>query len=501
MKWFKSFFLVLSFISSALFGQTGIFTASTDIGSVKIPGKTIYDAENDQFTISASGANIWGTSDEFHFAWMKLSGDFILYTRLEFPEAGGNAHRKAGIMFRESLDPSSPYADVVLHGDGLTSLQYRPLMGAETSEIKSIQQHFTILQLRRQGTTIVASAAHDEEPLQEIGRIDMGEKGKDFYAGIFVCSHDPERTEKAVFSNVRLTIPAPEGFVPYRDFIGSRLEIMDVRTGRRKVIYESEVPFEAPNWTKDGKFLIFNQKGLLMKVPVEGGNPVELNTGSARFNNNDHGISFDGKWLAISNMPPEKDGRSHVYVLPVSGGEPKLVTENGPSYWHGWAPDGKSVVFVGERNGEFDIYSIPVSGGKETRLTTARGLDDGPEYTPDGKYIWFNSNRTGTMELYRMKPDGSAQEQMTFDEWNDWFPHVSPDGKWIVWVSFPVTVPSGDHPYYKDVMIRMMPANGGAPRVLTHLYGGQGTMNVPSWSPDSRFIAFVSNSIFNAKER
>jgi len=212
-------------------------------------------------------------------------------------------------------------------------------------------------------------------------------------------------------------------------------------------------------------------------------------------NNNDHVLSFDGSMLAISNHSKE-DFHSRVHVVPVQGGTPKLVTPKGPSYLHGWSPDGRFLVYCAERDGEYDIYRIPVEGGQETQLTTAPGLNDGPEYTPDGKYIYFNSVRSGRMQIWRMQPDGGGQEQMTGDGFNDWFPHISPDGKRAVFISYLLEeVAPGDHPPAKRVYIRMMPLEGGRPKVLAYLYGGQGSLNVPSWSPDGRQLAFVSNTV------
>jgi TolB protein len=183
--------------------------------------------------------------------------------------------------------------------------------------------------------------------------------------------------------------------------------------------------------------------------------------------------------------------------LPAEGGTPKQITTLTPSYFHGWSPDGKFLVYTGGRKGKFDIYKISVDGGEEIRLTNSDGLNDGPEYTPDGKFIYFNSSRTGRMQLWRMHPDGSNQQQVTDDEFNNWFPHISPDGKWIAFISFSKDVSPTDHPYYKQVYIRLTPIEGGAPKVVAYLYGGQGTMNVPSWSPDSKRLAFVSNSDMN----
>ncbi len=292
--------------------------------------------------------------------------------------------------------------------------------------------------------------------------------------------------ETPVFSNVNFEtfgVIAQEERV-----LESTLEIIDVETGERRIVHRAKEHFEAPNWSRDGKTLIYNSKGSLYTIPVTGGQPRLLNTGFANRCNNDHGLSPDGKQLAISHAPEKQ---SLIYILPSSGGEPRLITELGPSYWHGWSPDGKTLVYCASRNGEFDIYRIPVQGGKEKRLTYAKGLDDGPDYSPDGKFIFFNSVRTGQMKIWRMKTDGSEQVQMTLnDNYNDWFPHPSPDGKWLVFISYDKSVQG--HPPNKNVVLRIMPMSGGEPRVLTSLFGGQGTINVPSWSPDSKWVAFVS---------
>lgn len=270
--------------------------------------------------------------------------------------------------------------------------------------------------------------------------------------------------------------------------ITSRLEVIDLRDNSRKIICEANSHFEAPNWTKDDRWLIFNSSGLLYKIPITGGAPVKIETGFAVKCNNDHVLSPNNKELAISHH--DEQGVSKLYILPFEGGTPRQVTPNGPSYLHGWSPDGKTLAYCAERNGQFDIYTIPVSGGQETRLTDTPGLDDGPEYSSNGEYIYFNSERTGLMQVWRMKTDGSSQQQMTFDDANNWFPHPSPDGKVIIFLTYDKSVTG--HPANKNVRLRIMPFEGGEIKTVAELFGGQGTINVASWSPDSKKVAFVS---------
>ncbi|MDF9830528.1 transporter [Parabacteroides sp. PF5-6] len=279
--------------------------------------------------------------------------------------------------------------------------------------------------------------------------------------------------------------------------VTSILEILDVTTGQRTVVNEFPFRIEAPNWTPDGQWLVYNSSGKLYKLSPEGTSaPEEITTGFATRCNNDHILSTDGRQIAISHNTRE-DGQSRIYTLPFEGGTPTLITPLAPSYLHGWSPDKKYLAYCADRKGNYDIYLIPAEGGEEIRLTTAEGLDDGPEYSPCGRYIWFNSVRSGRMQVWRMRADGSEQTQMTFDETrNAWFPHISPDGKSIVYIAYRKDdVAPGDHPANKDVELLFMPAVGGEPRVLATLFGGQGTINVNSWAPDSRRFAFVSYRI------
>ena len=279
---------------------------------------------------------------------------------------------------------------------------------------------------------------------------------------------------------------------PYWEQVYSVLETVDVATGERTVRKRFDSLIEAPNWLPDGNTLLYNAGGSLWLFDLTTKESRKVDTGSAARCNNDHVLSPDGRQVGLSSAGPE--GRSLVYVAPLSGGEPRLVTPVGPSYLHGWSPDGTTLAYCAERGGEFDIYTMPVEGGEETRLTDAPGLDDGPEYSPDGHYIWFNSVRSGLMQVWRMDADGQNQTRMTWDEEsNCWFPHLSPDGKQVAYIAYKKgDVSPGDHPPCKHVEIRLMDADGSNTRTLVRLFGGQGTLNVNSWSPDGTQLAFVS---------
>jgi Tol biopolymer transport system component len=468
--------------------ERGEFEGATDVGDAQPKGSVRFDPVRREYRITGGGENMWGSRDAFHYVWRRLSGDLTLSTEVRFPETAGNAHRKAGWVVRQGLEADSPYADAIVHADGLISLQYRLVKGGPTLEVRSPVKGPATIRLERTGDLFSLSVARDGKRFQPAGSVTIPLPDP-VYVGLGVCSHDAASPASAVLSQVVLENPGV--FPAEKRVLESRLEVLSIATGEREVVYTTRDHIEAPNWSRDGRFFLFNQGGQLYSLPREGGQPVLVNTGSARRLNNDHGLSPDGQWLAISHSPGSD---SLIYLLPASGGEPQQVTSLGPSYWHGWSPDGKTLAYCARRNGEFDVYAISADAEKSTeerRLTSAPGLDDGPDYAPDGQTIYFNSVRTGQMRIWRMNPDGSDQRQLTFDEaYADWFPHPSPDGKWLVFVSFDKSVEG--HPPNKDVALRLMPAAGGEPRLLARLFGGQGTINVPSWSPDSTSFAFVS---------
>jgi TolB protein len=471
----------------------GVFGDHGDIGRVLHSGSLEYDPAHGTYTVSGSGENMWSTADAFHFVWRRVSDDIGLAADISFL-GGGNEHRKAVLMVRQSLDADSVYADVALHGNGLTALQYRDETGAATHEIQTQEIHEYIpgptrLRIEKRGDFVYLFSRDSAMDMHYSGASIRVPLQGTYYVGIGVCSHDKDAVEKAVFANVDLSGDlGPVG----KTTLYSTLERVNIASNDRRVVYVASERFEAPNWTRDGASFLFNSKGRIYRLPVAGGEPTLIDTGFANRCNNDHGISPDQSSLAISDQSQE-DNRSIVYIVPIGGGSPRRITAKSPSYWHGWSPDGKTLAFVGQRNDDFDIYTIPVTGGEETRLTTAKGLDDGPEYSPDGKYIYFNSERTGHMQIWRMRADGSEQEQVTVDDWNNWFPHISPDGAWMVFLSYEADVKG--HPENKDVMLRVMSMSDRKVSVLAKLFGGQGTINVPSWSPDSKDVAFVSYAL------
>ncbi len=468
-------------------GALGLFETHGDIGPVKLSGEATFDPATGRYTIRGGGANLWGAEDAFHLVWTRLQGDFTLTAEIRWLTPGGHPHRKAVLMLRQDTRPAAQYVDAAVHGDGLTSLQFRDEAGGPTREIQSPVRAPRRLRLDRFGHMVWMSVAGPDGLWRPAGGGHWMAFDDPVLVGLGVCAHDDARLEAAEFSAVTLTrhAPRPEA----RLVLYSTLEIINVTSGNRRVVRDAPEHFEAPNWSRDGGTLLINRAGRLYRVPVSGGALEPLDTGFAVRCNNDHGYSPDGTQLAISDQS-QGDGRSRIYVLAATGGTPRLMTEAGPSYWHGWSPDGSTLAYCAERHGEYDIYTLPVSGGPERRLTTAPGLDDGPDYSPDGQWIYFNSERTGRMQIWRMRPDGTGQEQVTHDEGNNWFPHPSPDGRWIVFLSYAPDVKG--HPANQPVRLRLLPVAGGPPRELARLFGGQGTLNVPSWSPDGGELAFVS---------
>ena len=484
----------------------GIFESQSDVGAVNPPGTAVYDLAADTYTLTAAGANLWGPVDAFHFLWKKTSGDVTLTADIDFPDTlpvtpgEHNPHRKAILIIRQTLDAASAYVDAAQHGVGLTALQFRRTQGGITEgiELNIAAPHRLRIEKRGDTFTLYLAPASDppNAPLHQVGASIQLHLEEPFYIGIGLCSHDPNKVEKAVFSHVILEKPAP---LPPTLALYSTLQTIGIEQDfhRAVVAFTTQGHFEAPNWTHDGKTLIFDEAGKIMTVPAAGGTPQPLDIGDATGCNGSHGLSPDGQSLAISCSTPGKP-ESRVYIVPLNGGAPRLITPHPYSYWHSWSPDGKTIIFTRPDHGAGNIFAISVDGGEEHPLTTGAGISDDPDCSPDGQYIYFNSDRGGSMQIWRMHPDGAAPEQITNDDYVNWTPHISPDGKSMVFISYEKGTTG--HPANKPIALRIMSLDDRKIRVLFNLTGGSGTMNVPSWAPDSHHLAFVSYQMLLAQQ-
>jgi hypothetical protein len=382
----------------------GLFENAADVGKVESKGSSEFLAAKAQYRISGGGKNIWGAADAFQFLWKKTAGDLVFSMDAAWESEGKEPHRKACAMVRQSLDADSPYVDVAVHGDGLIEFQFRKEKGGPTIAARTPVKAPATVKLDRDGDVFTASVSKAGGAFQPVGAVSLAMPDP-VYAGLAVSAHNAKGLETALISNVTLESRIAGESKRVRE---TSLETLSIATLGRTLVYRDRSTFEAPNWSRDGKLFYINRAGHIWTLPVEGGQPARLDTGIAKQCNNDHGLSFDGKWLAISSDVGK--GGSKVLVVPAGGGEARLVTPLGPSFWHGWSPDGKTLAYCGSRNHNYDVYTIPAEGGAEKRLTTAEGLDDGPEYTPDGSKIYFHSERAGVMKIWRMNPDGSEQE-------------------------------------------------------------------------------------------
>jgi TolB protein len=369
----------------------GIFEAHQDVGVVLTPGTAAYDAARHTYTLSASGENMWAAADAFQFAWKKAEGDIRLEADIGFLGEGGDPHRKAVLIVRQSLDADSPYADVAVHGVGLTSLQARDEKGAATHEVQSNVSSPQRVALEKRGPYFFMYVAGPGESLHFAGgslRIPM--EGP-FYVGIGVCAHNKDRVEKAVFSNLRLSVPAAGGLQPF-----STLETVTVASTDARVTLVSAKRIEAPMWAGEDNPLAYRSQGNWYRVPIAGGAPAP--------------------------------------------GEPLTASDT-------------------------EIQS--------------------------GDYRYFLSETGGSLQLWRApKTAPGDKEQLTHDDLSNWYAHLSPDGARIVMLS---AMGAGKQPPRDaDVMLRLFTISTGRLTVLARLRGGQGTLDAPSWSPDSKRLAFVS---------
>lgn len=488
--------LCFSFYAGLLVAQPaskalGIFEGQSDVGRVVPAGTLKYLPATETYTLTAAGANIWSTEDSFHFVWKKLSGDLSLTVDVDFPIKLGahSPNRKAVLMVRQTLDNDSVYADVAVHGAGITALQYRRAKGANTQDIELNIDLPKRVRLEKRGDVFTMFVSNDGEPLHQVGASIKLHIDGPFYVGIGLSAHNPAVTEKAVFSNVELKQLAPSAPLANLALYSTLQTISVDDSARRATVLLSERGHSmAPNWSRDGKTIVFTRDGRIDTIPATGGTAQPLDVGNLTSCSGSHGFSPDGKWFALSCATPDRADR-RVFIIPEGGGTPRQVTEN-TGYFHSWSPDGKTILYTRGTKAGLTIYAISVDGGPEVQLSPGTGVDDDPDYSPDGKYIYFNSDRWGGNQIARMRPDGSHVEQVTFDEFKNWTPHPSPDGKSIVFLSYDPGVTT--HAANKDIALRILSLADSKIRTLVNLVGGDGTMNVANWSPDSKNIAFVS---------
>ncbi len=464
----------------------GMFEGSAVIGAEPSFLSPIrFEEQSQRYHLSGSGINVFNKIDNTTYLYKKMIGDFTLRARVRLSEGSKSNIFRYGLMVREALTPLTRLVSAKVENDGKSFLNIKDSIKKLNFSVTSASKKSEILQLTRQGNTFKLSVTSYGDPFKDIQSSEFF-LPEEVYLGLYVTS--PQTSTSVTFSEVRLFQTASEKVRG-----GSHLEILEVATGNSCVVLRSADCLNAPNWTMDGKALIHNRlNSLIYRLDLETNTTSLIETAYADKCNNDHVLSFDGKKLLISHQHPIAK-KSVISILPIEGGTPTYITELPQSYLHGISPDGSMITYTAFRDEpSANIYTMPTTGGQENQLTSRHGHVDGSEYSPDGKYIFFNSVKSGSMQIWRMLPDGSEQTQLTDDEFNNWFPHISPDGKWIVILSYGKDVPPGDHPANKHVYLRLMPYSGGAPKVIAYVYGGQGTINVPSWSPDSKKIAFFS---------
>jgi Tol biopolymer transport system component/catechol 2,3-dioxygenase-like lactoylglutathione lyase family enzyme len=487
--------LVWALLLSVAHAQ-GQFEGASDVGSVTPPGTASFNAATNTYTLTAAGANTWYHVDNFHYLWKKSSGDMALSAEVSFPpvtyDHNPDPHRKGILMFRQSLDAGGVYVGVAQHGSGLMALQFRRQRGANSEDVELNIEGPKTVQIVKQGDVFTMYVSMKGEPFHPVGASVELHLEEPFYVGLGAVSHDVSTTDKVEFTRVSLqrTAPAP---TTARQVVYSTLQTISINDQFRRAMVIRTMParIDSPNWAPDGKSIYVHEGGRIQRIPYlnppAGGPPQPIDTGKLVGCSGNYGLSPDGKWVAVSCS--EVSGAPHeVFLLPATGGgTPRKVTNTtASSYFHAWAPDSQSLAFTQGAASKADIFTVPIDGGAERRLTSDT-VNDGPDYTPDGKFIYFDSSRSGRLQIWRMKPDGSAAEQITDDDGNNHSPHVSPDGKSVAFLS----QQAPENGEIVPTVLKVISSSDGMIHDVVHFQGNRGSFQMYGWG-DATHLAFVS---------
>lgn len=472
-----------------------LFQAESAIGAVVPAGSARYDANRHVYIIASAGANTWYHVDHFNYLWTRASGDLALTARISFPPRhyshDPNPHRKGVLMFRQSLAPGSAYVDAALHGVGLTALQYRRELGANTPDIELTINAPQTLRLEKRGDVFTLYVSQAGEPLHQVGASIRVQLRAPFYVGLGALSHDAQTTDVIEFSRVSLERlqPVPVGA---KRTLYSTLQTIEFTNQYRRAVVIRSVPayMQSADWAPDGKSILVYEDGRIERIPYltpdGGGPPQPIAVDGLAGCSGNFGLSPDGKLLAVS-CSKVAGGLHRVYLLPADGGVPRQLTKGAEaSFFHAWSPDGKTVAFTRGSAAHADIFTIAAAGGPETRLTHDT-INDGPVYTPDGQYIYFDSSRSGTTQIWRMRADGSEAEQMTDDDFLNSSPHISPDGSTLAFLS----QPRGRDDSFGPAVLRVMRFDDGLIQNVVELRGDRGSFSMQPWGNAKRF-AFIT---------
>jgi TolB protein len=403
-----------------------------------------------------------------------------------------NPHRKGILMFRQTLDAGGVYAGAAWHGSGMMALQFRRERGANSEDIELNIDTPKTLRIEKRGDTFTLFLSMQGEPLHQVGAAVTLHLKEPFYVGLGAVSHDVDTTDKVEFSHVTLqSLPAAAKAANFTRY--STLQTISINDQFRRAMVVRTAPtyIQSPDWAPDGKSIYVHEDGRIVKIPYldppAGGRPEAVNTGNLVGCSGNYGVSPDGRSMAVS-CSVTKGGQHDVYLLPAGGGgSPRKLTNGATSsYFHAWAPDSQTVAFTRGSAGKADIFTVPVTGGAELRLTRDT-LNDGPDYSHDGKLIYFDSSRSGSTQIWRMKPDGSGAEQVTDDENTNSSPHVSPDGNTIAFISQPAVSDA----VVSDAALKVMAASDGLIRTVANFQGDRGSVSMSGWG-DGSHLAFVS---------